>query len=104
MADTSAVDRAAMAQAAQKLDDAAQTTRGIQSRLQQHKAQLRSSWEGNAALAFDRVFMEFDENFTKVLTAMQSLHEKMVQTKIKYEGTEEEQQAAVNRIAGLINQ
>jgi WXG100 family type VII secretion target len=92
-----------MAQAAQSLEDAANVTQGIRSRLQSHKGQLRSSWEGNAAMAFDRVFAEFDENFAKVLTAMNGLHEKMVQTKIQYESTEEEQQAAVNRIAGLIN-
>jgi WXG100 family type VII secretion target len=92
-----------MAQAATKLEEAANTTQGIRSRLQTHKGQLRSNWEGNAAMAFDRVFAEFDENFAKVLTAMNGLHEKMVQTKIQYESTEEEQQAAVNRIAGLIN-
>ena len=92
-----------MAQAAQKLDDAANVTKGIQLRLHGHKADLRANWEGNAAGAFDSVFARFDENFSQVLQAMQSMHERLVQTKIKYESAEEEQQAAVNKVAGLLN-
>jgi WXG100 family type VII secretion target len=92
-----------MAQAAQKLDDAANVTKGIQLRLHGHKADLRAHWEGNAAGAFDRVFAQFDEDFSKVLNAMQSMHEKLVHTKIKYESTEQEQQAAVNKVANLLN-
>lgn len=103
MADQSAVDRAAMAQAAQKLDDAANVVKGIQLRLHGHKGDLRANWEGIAASAFDRVFQQFDEDFSKVLTAMQNMHEKLVQTKIKYESAEQEQEAAVNRISALLN-
>jgi WXG100 family type VII secretion target len=92
-----------MAQAAQKLDDAANVVKGIQSQLHGHKAQLRSNWEGSAAMAFDRVFQAFDEDFTKVLTAMQGMHEKLVHTRIKYESAEQEQEAAVNKISALLN-
>jgi WXG100 family type VII secretion target len=92
-----------MAQAAQRLEDAAGTTRTIKTQLQSHKAELLSNWEGNAARAFGTVFDQFDTSFQKVLTTMEEMHGKLVQTKINYERTEEEQQATVNRVAGLIN-
>jgi WXG100 family type VII secretion target len=92
-----------MAQAAQKLDDAANITRGLRTRLQGHKSQLMSNWEGISAAAFNRVFDQFDADFAKVLTTMEGMHEKLVHTRIKYESTEQEQQAAVNRVAGLLN-
>lgn len=92
-----------MAQAAQKLDEAANVTRGLRTRLQSHKAQLMHNWQGISAAAFNRVFDQFDEDFSKVLTTMEGMHEKLVQTRIKYQSTEEEQQQAVNRVAGLLN-
>jgi WXG100 family type VII secretion target len=104
VADQSQVDRAAMAQAAQRLEDAAGTTRNIKSQLQSHKAELLASWEGNAARAFGTVFDQFDADFQKVLRTMEDMHGKLVQTKITYERTEEEQEATVNRVSGLINQ
>ncbi|HEU5156894.1 MAG TPA: WXG100 family type VII secretion target [Streptosporangiaceae bacterium] len=103
MADQSQVDRAAMAQAAQRLEDAASTTRSIRTQLQSHKADLLSNWEGNAARAFGTVFEQFDADFQKVLSTMEEMHGKLVQTRITYERTEEEQQATVNRVAGLLN-
>jgi WXG100 family type VII secretion target len=92
-----------MAQAAQKLEDAVGTTRGIRTQLQGHKAELLSQWEGNAARAFENVFEQFDQDFQKVLTTMEGMHEKLVQTRTTYERTEEEQTATVNKVSGLIN-
>jgi WXG100 family type VII secretion target len=103
VADESKVDRAAMAQAAQKLDDATRTTQNIRSKLQGHRGELLAQWQGNAAAAFGRVFDEFDQNFQQVVTAMEGMHGKLVQTRAKYEQTEEEQTATVNRVASQIN-
>ncbi|MBO0882381.1 MAG: WXG100 family type VII secretion target [Mycobacterium sp.] len=103
MADQSQADRAAMAQAAQRLEDAVGTTRGIRSQLQSHNGELMSNWSGAAASTFGRVFEEFDVDFGKVITAMQGMQEKLVQTRAMYEQTEQEQQATVNKVAGLLN-
>lgn len=103
MAGQSQVDRAAMAQAAQKLDEACGTTRGIRTQLQGHKGELLSQWEGQAAAAFNRVFDAFDQDFAKVLNAMQEMQEKLVQTQQMYTRTEEDQTATVNSVANIIN-
>jgi WXG100 family type VII secretion target len=103
VADQSQVDRAAMAQAASRLEDAAGTTRQIRTQLQSHKGELLANWEGNAARAFDQVFEQFDADFQKVLSTMEEMHGKLVQTRVTYERTEEEQTATVNRVSGLIN-
>jgi WXG100 family type VII secretion target len=92
-----------MAQAAQKLEDAVSTTRGIRTQLQSHNGELLSNWEGDAARTFGQVFEQFDADFQKVLTTMEGMHSKLVQTRVTYERTEEEQQATVNRVAGLLN-
>jgi ESAT-6 family protein len=97
------VDRAAMAQAAQKLEDAAGTTRGIRNQLQSHNAELLQNWSGDAARAFGQVFEQFDQDFQKVLSTMEEMHGKLVQTRVTYERTEEEQTATVNRVSGLLN-
>jgi len=92
-----------MAQAAQKIDDSASTIQGLRTRLQGHKASVLAGWEGQASQAFGRVFESFDQDFAKVLKALEGIHEKLVHTRIKYEGTEQEQTQAANAISSLLN-
>jgi WXG100 family type VII secretion target len=103
MAGQSAQDRAAMAIAAQRVDHAASTIKGLQVRLQGQKAQVLGGWRGNASIAFDRVFTDFDGEFTKILAALEGIHEKLVHTRIQYETTEQEQTDAANAISSLLN-
>ncbi len=103
MGNTSAADRAAMQQAATRIEDSAGIVKGLQSQLDGHKSQLMAGWAGNAAVSFDRVFTEFQTEMGKVRTALEGMHQKLVQTKITYESTEQEQQDAVNKINQLLN-
>lgn len=99
----SAVDRAAMAQAAQDIDHSANIIRGLQGQLEGHKQQVRSQWEGNASMAFETVFNRFNEDFTKVLKALDGMHESLVQTKIVYESREQDAHEAVNRVHQMLS-
>lgn len=103
MAPQSAVDRAAMAQAAQDIDASANIIKGLQTRLEGAKTQMRVNWEGNASMAFEAVFNRFNQDFTKVLTALNGMHESLVQTKITYESKEQMSQDAVNKVQALLN-
>lgn len=103
MSQKSSVDRAEMAQAAQRVEQAAQDLRKIQGDLGQEQAQLSGRWIGEAGSAFTRVYNEFNGELGKVLDVLNQLHEKLVQVKINYEGSEQQQQEAVNRVAGLLN-
>jgi WXG100 family type VII secretion target len=103
VADRSQVDRHQMQIAAQKVESAAQTIQGIQTKLQGHKAELRSGWDGKAAMKFEQVFNAWDEDFRKVLQALEGMHEKLVHTRIQYETTEDEQEAAAAKIDALLN-
>jgi WXG100 family type VII secretion target len=103
MGQQSAVDRAAMKQAADDVDASANIIKGLQSQLEGHKNQVRSSWEGNASMAFEQVFTRFNEDFNKVLKALNGMHESLVQTKITYESKEEMSEQAVNRVQNLLN-
>ncbi|MFI0481880.1 WXG100 family type VII secretion target [Actinomadura sp. 9N215] len=103
MSNKSSVDRAEMAQAAQRVEEAAQDLRKIQGDLGQEQAQLQGRWIGEAGSAFTKVFNEFNGELSKVLEVLNQLHEKLVQVKINYEGSEQQQTEAVNRVAGLLN-
>lgn len=103
MADSSAVDRAQMQIAASKVESAAQTIQGIQSKLQGHKAELRSGWDGKAAMKFEQVFNAWDADFRKVQQALEGMHEKLIHTRIQYESTEDEQERAAAKIDSLLN-
>ncbi|MEV4254021.1 WXG100 family type VII secretion target [Spirillospora sp. NPDC049652] len=103
MAGQSAVDRAAMAQAATRIEESANLIKGLQSQLEGHKSNLMSGWAGNASVSFDRVFNEFQTDMNKVRTALDGMHEKLSHTKIQYESTEQEQNDAVNKINALLN-
>ena len=103
MAGETSVQRAAMNQAAQQLDDAYSVVTALRQQLQGHKGELLGNWQGEAATAFSNVYEQFDADFGKVLTAMRQLHEKLVATHARYVATEAEQSATVNKVAGLLN-
>ncbi|HLV72929.1 MAG TPA: WXG100 family type VII secretion target [Vulgatibacteraceae bacterium] len=103
MGNQSAVDRAAMQQAADDIDASANVIKGLQTQLESHKQQVRASWEGNASMAFETVFNRFNEDFRKVLRALEGMHESLVQTKITYESKEEMAEQAVNKVQALLN-
>lgn len=102
MSGQSSVDRAAMAQAAQDLEASAGVIRGLQGQLEGHKSEVRAAWEGSASMAFERVFARFNEDFNKVLQALDGMHESLVQTKITYAAKEQAAQESVNRVQQLL--
>lgn len=94
MAGESAVDRSAMATAAQQVESAVATVRGLQSRLSGFYGELMSGWQGQAASAFGNVYERFNSDFTTVISALEGIHERLVGTRLKYESAEEQTQAA----------
>lgn len=103
MAQRSAVDRAEMAQAAQRVESAAQDLRKIRGDLSSEQQQLQGQWIGEASSTFTKVYTEFDGELGKVLQALETLHEKMTQAKINYEASEQQQTESVNQINSLLN-
>jgi WXG100 family type VII secretion target len=99
---TSAVDRAAMAMAAQEIEAKAQVIQGLRNTLEDHKATIRAGWKGTAAGTFDHVFGEFDADFTKVIQALETMHERLTHTRIQYEAREQESHAAVSEVQRLL--
>ncbi len=103
MAAESAVDRAAMAQAAVQVEDAVGQIRGQQSQLAGFHGNLMAGWQGQAANAFTSAFNSFNADFTQVLSALQGIQETLTATRSRYQAAEETQTAAANRVQGLLN-
>jgi WXG100 family type VII secretion target len=103
MAGESAVDRAAMAQAAVQVEDAVGQVRGQQSQLAGFHGDLMSGWQGQAATAFTSAYNSFNADFTQVLNALQGIQEKLTGTHARYVANENTQTAAANRVQGLLN-
>lgn len=99
----SAVNRAAMAQAAVQVEDTLGTVRSLQSTLAGYHSTLMGGWVGQAASAFTTAYTSFNDDFTKVITALQGIQEKLVATRSHYQATEDTQTAAANRVAGMLN-
>ncbi|MFC6880071.1 MULTISPECIES: WXG100 family type VII secretion target [Actinomadura] len=92
-----------MAQAAQRVESAAQDLHKIKSDLGSEHQQLQSQWVGQASSAFTKVYTEFDGELGKVLQALETLHEKLTQAKVNYEASEQQQTEEVNRLNSLLN-
>src|SRR4051812_16662093 len=103
MSQKSSVDRAEMAQAAQRVESAGQDLRKIQTDLGTEHGQLQSRWIGEASSAFTKVYNEFNGELGNVLKVLDSLHEKLVNVRINYEASEQQQTESVNRINSLLN-
>ena len=103
MAGESAVDRAAMAQAAVQVEDALGQIRSQQSTLAGYHSTLMGGWVGDAANAFTNAYTAFNEDFSKVINALNGIHENLIGTRARYEANEQAQTAVANRVAGQIN-
>ncbi len=103
MAGETAVNRAQMAVAATQVEDAVGQIRGQQSQLNGYHSQLMGGWVGDAATAFTSAYESFSADFTKVINALENIHEKLAGTRSRYEATEQANTATVNRVSSLLN-
>jgi WXG100 family type VII secretion target len=103
VAGETAVNRAQMATAAVQVEDAVGQIRGLQSQLNAYHGELMGGWVGEAASAFTNAYESFSADFSKVINALEGMHEKLVGTRATYQATEESNTAAVNRVGGLLN-
>ncbi len=99
----SAVDRAAMAQAASQAEAAVTVIRGLQSAMNGYHSALQGGWTGQAATAFTSTYEAFSVDFGSVLNALAGMQEKLVSTRATYTATEDTTTSQVGRIAGLLN-
>lgn len=98
MAGESAVNRTAMSSAAQQVENAVGTIRGIQSAMDSSVQDLQAGWRGAAASAFNTAFESFNQDFSKVLQSLEGIHENLVSTQSTYSSTEETTTSDVGRI------
>jgi WXG100 family type VII secretion target len=91
-----------MASAAQQVESAVTTIRGLQANMNGYNSQLAGGWQGQAASAFAGTYEAFSADFAKVLNALQSIQEKLVSTHGTYSSTEESNTAQVSRIQSAL--
>lgn len=102
MAGESAVNRQAMATAAQQVESAVGTIRGLQSNMNGYASQLQGGWQGQASSAFNGAFEAFSADFAKVINALEGIHEKLVGTHSTYAATEEANTSTASKIQGML--
>jgi WXG100 family type VII secretion target len=103
VATESAVNRAQMATAATQIETAVGEIRGLQMQLNGFHTDTMAGWQGEAATAFTAAYESFSADFTKVLNALEGMHEKLAGTRANYQTTEDSNTATVNRLGGLLN-
>jgi ESAT-6 family protein len=103
MAPQSAHSQERMQQAAGKVQEAHSEISRIKGQLHGHQGELMSQWKGQSASKFAQIFQLFDTEFGKVLQDLNIIHEKLVDTKVKYNAAEQQKDQRVNQITGLLN-
>lgn len=103
MAPQTTHSRARMQQAANKIQESAGDIKSIQNQLRGHQGQLTGHWQGQGANAFMRVYQQFDAEFNQVLKDLDIIHQKLVDTRIKYDATEQQTTGNMGRLGGIIN-
>jgi WXG100 family type VII secretion target len=103
VANETSVDRSAMATAAQQIQDAVTSIQGIQGKLNGYHGDLQGGWQGQASTAFTNAYNGFNDNFTKVINALQGMNENLTGTHTTYMNTEQQQTQAANRVNSLLN-
>ncbi|TDD59511.1 WXG100 family type VII secretion target [Actinomadura rubrisoli] len=103
MANQSSVNRQHMQQAAGKVQDAHGQIGQVKGQLNAHHGELQGAWKGESSAAFGQVYTLFETEFSKVLKDLNLIHEKLVDTKVKYERAEQEKTGRVNGLKGLVN-
>jgi ESAT-6 family protein len=103
VAGETAVNRAQMATAATQVEDAVGQIRGQQSQLNGYHSELKGGWVGDASNAFTSAYESFSADFTKVINALENMHEKLVGTRSRYEATEQANTQNVSRISSMLN-
>jgi len=103
VANQTSVDRSAMATAAGQIQDAVTSIKGIQTQLGGYHSDLQGGWQGEASTAFTNAYTGFNDNFTKVINALQGMYDNLTGTHQTYMNTEQNQTQAANRINSMLN-
>lgn len=103
MAGTASHDAQLMAQAASRVETAVNEIKALQSRLAASHESLMGGWQGPAANTFTSAYGEFNTDFTKVLTALNNLGEKLGQSGRNYTTIEDANTSSANKIISALS-
>ena len=93
----------AMAQGAAKVDEAANQIQGHINNLRAEVETMMGGWRGEAASAFVQVHDAFEQQATRINTALRQMHEALVSTHRTYGTQESTQTQTLSGLAGQIN-
>ena len=103
MANETSFDRSSMATAAAQVENTVGQIKALQSRLNGAHADLMQGWTGQSATAFTSAFNEFNADFSKVIAALNVMHEKLVASRVNYNASEEANATSASRIGAALN-
>lgn len=89
-----------MLAAAQRIEDIHQAMQGQMRSLQSQLAPLAGTWRGQASVAFQQVMTRWNEDATRINTALDDIAAKVAQGGRDYAASDEENRQAINRLGG----
>jgi WXG100 family type VII secretion target len=103
VAGVSAHNAQLMGQAASQVESAVGEIRAQQSQLASAHETMMGGWQGPAASTFTSAFTQFNADYTKVITALENLGEKLRQSGVNYTTIEDANQGSANKIVRALN-
>jgi WXG100 family type VII secretion target len=92
-----------MVTAANDVESALGTIRGLQARLTGINDDLAATWKGESATAFGSAYAQFGSDFAIVINALNDIHEKLVSSHVNYNAAESASTEAVSKVAAALN-
>jgi WXG100 family type VII secretion target len=92
-----------MAQAATQVESAVQEIQGLQSNLNSSHDTMMAGWQGPAASTFTSAFTAFNNDFNKVIQALDNLGVKLRQSGANYTTIEEANRTSSSKILGALS-
>jgi WXG100 family type VII secretion target len=96
-------DSQLMAQAATQVSTTVGEVQGLQNRLAAAHDSTMGGWQGTAASTFTNAYTEFNADFTKVITALNYLGEKLRTAGANYATVEEANTSSANKVIQALN-
>jgi WXG100 family type VII secretion target len=92
----------AMLAVGQRIKDIQQSMQGQMRSLQSQLAPLAGTWRGQASVAFQQVMTRWNEDATRINTALDDIATKVSEGGRNYAASDEENRQAINRLGGAV--
>jgi WXG100 family type VII secretion target len=101
--DGSEVNHISMGVAAQKVSDTTDVITGLENQVDSHLQSLLAGWKGDASFAFERLLIQWLQDFRQIRDQLDNIYLKLTGTQKSYQANEQAETDAINQLSSMLN-